>query len=649
MKRAFFLGWGQPSGQSIGWLWLAAIGQVFLLWRYVVKDLLHPLSGGGDNDYWEYTGYYFGRHLTLLPLPHIDLHTDVGFYPYGVNQVFQPWSLERDLFYGTFSTLFGPGGWLQLYYLLSNLLILFGVFYLLRRDYGFGRSLLAGWLMSSGAFYTVLKYPHHLCYAIAHWTILSFVVDFLLLKRCALGQRISLQLVLLRILLLVLSLSQELGYVAGYSLMSFTVSIVWLLGTLLVRQRQFGTMGIQLRGLCQQWQQECQQRRGLIVGLVAAIVICTWFYVPIVGHIVKNAKLFDFGAIKVGVWWASPWRFLIPIFPDTVPTPFWADQWLGDNHEANAAGTPGWFFLGFAGAGLWALRRQRRLMMALIPLVTMLVSMIVYHPIDFPTLKVFPWFEFNRVGSRVTIAYPVILTLIGIHAAWPQWSWSQWSRRQWSWQAWVSGLLALILVVETGTAYGWKDEFYQTYQLDQQFWQYIAAVKAQPGEAVLDFPFCVAGGNGLTEGMCPFFKRTASNFTFQRFHGKKVLGQYFGRLHPTQVPPLVQSGWTQMFPPTDLANDLQQAKTLTRCLDDRQWRFLESFYTLNDFAGINLYPDLLLPECVNQFHQRFGQPIQVAKVPWPGGVGRVEFIPKQKALRDRVDLVKGRQVKLSYF
>lgn len=63
-------------------------------------------------------------------------------------------------------------------------------------------------------------------------------------------------------------------------------------------------------------------------------------------------------------------------------------------------------------------------------------------------------------------------------------------------------------------------------------------VKQQPGEAVLDWPFCVAGGNGLgLDNLCPYVFKNGAAFALRRFHEKKVVGQSFSRLHPSQLQP----------------------------------------------------------------------------------------------------------------
>ena len=46
----------------------------------------------------------------------------------------------------------------------------------------------------------------------------------------------------------------------------------------------------------------------------------------------------------------------------------------------------------------------------------------------------------------------------------------------------------------------------------------------------------------------------------------------------------------------------------------------------HDFGAMQLYTDMLPPDCVKQFHERYGEPVATATLP---AVGRVELIPKR--------------------
>lgn len=65
--------------------------------RCNIGDLRGPVLGIDDRGIWGYCSYYFIHNLSLNPLPHLDLVNNQALYPYGADQVFQPWASERDL------------------------------------------------------------------------------------------------------------------------------------------------------------------------------------------------------------------------------------------------------------------------------------------------------------------------------------------------------------------------------------------------------------------------------------------------------------------------------------------------------------------------------------------------------------------------
>ena len=172
---------------------------------------------------------------------------------------------------------------------------------------------------------------------------------------------------------------------------------------------------------------------------------------------------------------------------------------------------------------------------------------------------------------------------------------------------------------------------------------YISRIQQQPGEAILDWPFCLASGNsiGIPEGLCPLFNRTNMLYALQRFHGKKTVGHYLGRLHESQIKPFVDAGWASLLNHPDTTS-IWEAKSLTTCLTNDQWRFFEQFYQYNDFAGINLCLDLLPKSCVDDFYTHMGQPVAATEVP---GAGRIVFIPKPASMRQKVNRQLGKSVR----
>ncbi len=629
----------------------------------------HPLLNHDYVDYWEYMGFFFAKNLKLLPIPHLDMVNNQVFYPYGVNSVFQAWGIERDIFYAIFYLFFGVGPWLQFYYLLTLIITALGTFILLVRDYGIFRASGAGFIVSFFNFYAIHKYPHHLLVSFIHWTTLSLIADFLIVKRVVLKQHVSLRLILVRACLLILSLGQDLGYVAGFALMSLTVSALFI--AVLLTYRHFRKK-LRLTELFQRavttYKTEffASPRTSLV--LLGLSIIAGYIYLPLALQIAREAKSFDFTGITSGAWWTSPSRLLIPWLPGLNPgLPF--EQVFGDSPEGLGAGSPGWFLLILGTVGLWQSRKRitifiplllifllcifyhpesfamKRLFLLILgtvalwqarkrvtifmPLLLIFLICIFYKPVHLPTLKLFPWFAFNRVGGRSSVIYPVILCIFALEINFD-------GLRLRSRQL-LSACLVVLACTELYTAYSFKID-YQPYLLDQNFFTYMDYVKKQPGEAVLDWPFCIHGGNGI--GICPYYRYNSVIHAMRRFHEKKVMGQYFGRLHPSQIEPYIQAGWDKLFFPD--SPNVSKVTRQARCFHPDEWSFFTDFYKLNDFAGINLYVELLPEDCVSEFYARFGTPALETLVP---GAGRVKFLPKSPELRNQVNLALGATLK----
>ncbi len=613
---------------------LAFICISFIFGFLVIKNFSTPLTGwtglgpwGGVNyDYveiQEYSGFYLAKNLSFNPFPQIHFFTNQSFYPYGTNGIFQPWVFEKDIFYAILHSFFGTGPWLQIYYLITVFITALGTFVLLLKDYGFARASGAGFLVSFCNFYAILKYPHHLNIAVVHWTTLSLIADFLIVKRVALRQYVSLRLILLRACLLFLSFGQDLGYIAGYALMSFTVSILFISAIACYRYFKESSKFIDFfQKKIELYKNDFFASYHICLILLSLTFIAAYIYLPLSFQIVKEAKSFDFNGVNFGAWWTNPLRLLIPYFPIiNNPKKSFEDIFI-DSPEAIGAGSPGWFFVIIGTLGLWQARKQ---IIIFIPLILIFLLCLLYHPSLFPTLKIFPWFTFNRVGGRSTIIYPVILCLFALHL---NLNWLRLSKRQL-----LSGILVILGCIEVFTAYSFKVE-YQPYLLDKSFFTYMNYVKKQPGEAVLDWPFCIIGAGA--KSICPYYSFNSGLFTLRRFHEKKVMGQYFGRLHPSQVEPFFQAGWDKLFFP-DSINSRQ-----SRCFRPDEWSFFTDFYKFNDFAGINLYIERFPQECVNEFYTRFGTPTVETVIP---GSGRVKFIPKSPKLRNQVNSALGTSLK----
>lgn len=625
-------GWAAPRGFAI---W-TALGLV-LLAVFVVRDLgsarFYPLDPGQ----YHFTSEYFSRNVSWWPIPRLALVTDWSFYPYGLNHAFLHWAFERDLFVTLLSWAGGGAGpWLQLYFLLTTAVTAAGLYWILRAEAGPRRAALVAWVASFFNFYAVGKFPIHQPYSSPHWVLLGIALDYVLLQRDARGESArSAQLWLLRGLLLVLSLGLELGYVAGYGITSFCLTVAWVLGRALLSWPRAPLAGTMRETRAAIWERSASdpRRRRRTLALALTALGAAWLYLPLALAIARGAKAFDFTGVP-GYWqWASPLRLLVPILPGL--DPYLAgdrlEAWFGDDPET-------WSFTLAPGLSLLLLTilgglsaRGRRL--RLLPLLALVAALLSFHPVAFPILRVLPWFEFARVSGRATVILPLVFSLfaLGLPTGW----WRSERARL------VGGALALLFAAEATTAYlrivRARVEFpglASTPDLEHLG----RTIAAAPGEALFEWPFLLAPSSSP---LGVYYSRLGGSSQLAILHGKKGMGAYLGRLHPSELARAEAPGWAALLLPDGSAPlEVRQRRDFTAS----EWRFLEQFVRFGDFAGILLYRDLLPEATLRGFHARFGSPAATAT--YLPDVGIVEFLPKPAAWRGSVDLERARALRL---
>lgn len=580
------------------WFWAVGLGILTaLLCIRVIGDFSHPLSDGNDTDQFEYVGYFFYRNLLLWPFPHLNLINTQTFYPYGTNQVFLDWGFERDYWYSLCYRLSGgPGPYLQYYYVYSLVVASVGTFVLLQSRFGIGRSFAMGLIVSIFNFYALFKFPVHMNVCVAHWTTLCIVATYRLLYDIVIKRPVSVAFVLFWLCLHVQVLSQELAYVAGFAL-SFTTLTVPVLAFVLYRQFPDGSQWLTLI-MDYVREQFTHQRNGILFWLLL-LLISLYLYLPLTLQIAFTAWSFDFSAVPELPAWSHPLRLFIPYLPTVHTFDVNYQPFLRDTFESFGQGSPGLYLTLLAGIGWWQTRKRIAIWL---PIVLLLMLCLLYHPVLIPTLKVFPWFSFNRHGGRASLIYPVLLGLLALPVRWP---------RQPMGKV-IGGLLLCLMGTEWYVGYSNRLTGPVSTASDSVL-AYCAVIRQQPGVAVLDWPFCTVGGDGvgMQEGLCPYYNQQNAVFTFRRFYDKSGVGQYFGRLHPDQIQPFLRDGWPRLLAPGYV-------------FTEADWQFLDAFLRTNNFAGFNLYPGLLTPEQVTQFYRHYGQPIAKTTLP---AAGKVVFIP----------------------
>lgn len=586
-----------PSTAQTKWLWVLGLGILTgLLSSWVVGDFWHPLSDGNDTDQYEYVGYFFNKNLTFWPLPHLDLINTQTFYPYGTNQVFLDWGFERDYWYSCcYRLLGGPGPYLQYYYVYSLVITAAGAFLLLHARFGPLKACLAGLVVSIFNFYAIWKFPIHMNVCVDHWTVLCILATYRILLDVLGKKPVTVPFLLLWIWLHVLALGQELAYVAGFAL-TFTTLTLPVMGLVLVRHYpeirtwpiRFGTY-VRI---------EYQQHREIVLFLLGLIILFLWLYLPLTFQVALTAWTFNFGVVPELPSWSHPVRLLLPHLPGIDSYSIEYQRWLHDTFESYGQGSPGLYLVILAGLGWWQIRHD---VLRWLPIFLMLALCLLYHPVLFPTLKLFPWFSFNRHGGRATLIYPVLLVLLALPVRWPRYRFGK---------AFM-GLVIILMGMEWHTGYSLRLAVPVNVASDDLL-RYCSIIQKQPGVAVLDWPFCTIGANGVgaKEGLCPYYRQQNAVFTFRRFYDKRGVGQYFGRLHPDQIQPFLRDGWPRLLAPGYV-------------FTEADWRFLTTFLAKNNFAGVNLYTDLLTPVQVTQFYQHVGAPIAHTTFP---AAGHVVFI-----------------------
>jgi hypothetical protein len=579
----------------------------------VIQYFAGPLIGIDDTNAMEHHAFLLERRIHFGIPPRIDFSTtNEVLYPYGTIPVFLPWAPERDLWFVLFHRNFGDGPWLQIYQTLSVAISSLATYFVLRRDHGSLRAVAVAFAGTFMNFYAAYKYPHHMNVSLLHWTITSAAVDFVIFDRFVSGRRWSAHLLLARAALLPALFGQDLGYITGFGLLSGAVT----LGSMLVWLGIARTRG--QHPLRASWPEaplrDLTARPLATVLLLALLIVSVAIYVPFAIQIVVATKKFHFDG-PGGSFWASQLRLFFPWLPWIHPASPLVERIFG-SAEGTGEFSSGWALLLVAALGLRDARRDKRLVVFVPVLVAFLLSF-TYHPRAFPTLRVFPWFQFNRVAGRATLMFPLWLSLLGL-------GWRPRTERGQPIR--ILALIATLAAAETVTAYASIP--YRASVPDESFWRYMLTVREAPGEAVLDWPLCIAGGNGVaTADLCPFYALTSTTYAYRRFHRKNVVGLLLSRMTSDQAAPFYRLGFPALFEPD--SREIRTARHQTRCFSDEEMLLFERFYVSHDFAGISLYPDLLPEGCATRFYERFGFPAAETTLP---AEGRAQFLRKQPSL-----------------
>ena len=592
---------------------------------FFVRNFTFPLSGGGDIDEWEYVGFYLAENIHFDPFPQLILNQNDTFYPFGTTQVFADWSLESNYWFAVFYKNFGHGAWLNYYYVLSLVISFLGTYLLLKKEFGIGKAFFVGFIVTFFNFYALNKYPHHYNHSTIHWTILSLFADFVLTKKIILRENISLKWVFLKAFLLIATLGMNLGYVCGFALNSFVLSLFIVAFVLLKR---YFKADFQVFILLKSWLNDFKTAPLFYFLLGIPSIILLYFYLPLVWQIYTEAKNFHLDEANAPHFWSNPFRMLLPYLPyfSALQNPY--VNILKDMPEGLGSGSPGWFCLLLGIVGFF--KNRSKYWVVFLPFIILLVISTFYHPNKIPTLKIFPWGAYNRVPSRFTSLLPVIFCCFFLPI----------QLNIFRLKKIFLVFITTLFVLELSVVYSYRFS-QKPYAFDKNFFSYLANIEKQKGEAVMDFPFCIVGGDGtgLVENLCPIFQKTCNIYALRRFHHKKVIGGYYSHVQQAAMNGFVSAGignWAVADSP-----NWRDAAKITNQFSEEQMAHFIKYFQYNDFVGINLYVDLIPKKMYQQIETSIGKATQATSSP---GAGKLVFIPKPKAWLPLVDAKKAAKI-----
>lgn len=588
---------------------------IICFYLLVVQDISFLFFGMENFDLFqtEQTFYDFHRNFHFENfLPKWNLFHDLTAYPYGNSHALQSWMIEMNLFYTFCKYLFNTSlGYAQIYYIISITISTFGSFFLLRNTFGDKKSFIFPIFVIFLNFYAINKYPGHFYYSVFHWATLSLCCDFIILKRTFASSVISARLILLKICFLCLTSGLDIGYIFSFSI-TLTVCMITSVFMFYIYKKQ--NILVQTALLINNFKRTFNTHIGFNISILLILVSTLYLYGSLFVQLLNAVRLTG-SAINGGLMPnINPLRIFLPYFSSFNPVNFNVLFNEKVYPEGVGEGSLGWFVLLIT---IWAGSKLQKDHWVLLTPYLLLIFLCYIHaapPFYKSFLKILPWHFYTRVPGRFTIFLPMIAGLICLLAP----------IRLQNVNKFFILLCTIIGLSEVYSFYSWR--YTQTpVTPSKAFLSYMNFVKQQPGEAVLDFPFCVTGGNaiGSNDGLCPVHKANSHIYALQVYHEKKVIGKYNGRLNESQIQPFIEANWPDLL---SISKKNDKNGQISTCLDEKKMDFLLSFFKANDFAGMNLYVDLLPDGCATKFYDVFGQPTNKTVVP---SAGNVVFIPKK--------------------
>ncbi len=512
-------------------------------------------------------------------------HSDKVLAPVGASVPYMSWAIERDWF-GAFAWNHDrefPFLWVLAS--VSWLISYFGsAFFMRRMKIGWT----ASWMLALAA--TLLHFPrhlklwHHYDVVIQDWVYLAFFLDAWIWQRFWRENRWSPALEGWR-LFFQLGVFMITGY---YWAMT---AVEWLIFRLclLVGARSKRARGIAI---------ERDGSRGLLIASMVACAALAAFEAPWFIALAREVRAGTPVSSEIG-WYANPLMLLRPVWLEPLLAA------LGSAFRFKVTETyfsPGWCLVIPAFAAVYFSRKKRGGpgLAILAPFLATLVFIFLYVTASFPEglRRIIPLLSFVRVASRWGLVLPPLFVIL-VALAWPELRprlARLWAARK----AWVA-VFAVSCLAEAALL---AQPINLLPEMPADSRAILASIREQPGDTVLDLPFCITGGNGVCDPrLCPAYPRSVMGQCLRQWHEKKVYGLYHARMLPSQCSTYEVAPYTSWF----------DAWGSDRCFTQPEWeQFCGYLDSRRELSAILVYPGLWTaaskPECSAEFERRLGAP-----------------------------------------
>ncbi len=587
--------------------YLTLLSVLLIFFFHMVKGLT-PFCFPYEGVYVVSDAYFLSQNVSWFPFPHLKLPCDFFAYPYKFDPIFLTWMLEHDYFSGLLMAIFGIGPWEQIYWMISLVLSTIIPYELLRKygDYKSWQAALFVFLATFCNYAVICKYPGHYTLVIYHWVLVSFVMDFLILKRYFEKEKYTAAFVLLKMIFLVLCLGLELGYIAGMAFCSSFIVCIYIFLCELIRSKSliqpFRWFWIQFLYVCRDF-----RTSWINYFLLGVLFLVLYLYLPIVLQIAFITKTSGVSGSDL-MQTASLHRMLLPIFPWCHPAMYvkhcLVDPVYGvaDTIYGNCVG---WSFLLILFGGILFSKKNFRVYFPFVLLVFLIVFVV-----QVPLLKYFPCFSYARFSERFSPALVPLISLAILSV----------DRNLFSKSLFKIFICILIPLfsLECFTAYSksfaWID-LWPLQNISPESKRIIKKLQDWSGQAICFLPFSVRGGDENFIGARGEDLSDAHEMQFAAFAKKKTNNFYGGRLDLNSGElPLMQKCHWEVF-----HNQLKRG-----ALSRENLQQFKKFVKSADFSALVLFDIFLSPEAKKQMFEEFG-PSEMVSV--SGYLFHVIFLP----------------------